>query len=413
MKKVFTLVLFVCLLVSCSNDSDDEIMTQCSVPTNIQFDSTTSESVVITWEDSNAAATYSLEYGVTGFMLGEGIVVTATEASKTLTGLDASTTYDVYVQSICPDNVSMQTTMSSVTTLAAFVVPQFLTNLSDLNLYSGAMEDITPSVYAFEYILATPLFTDNAHKQRLIALPPGTSMDYVDNGFPDFPDNTVISKTFYYNNDERDESLGKKIIETRLLIKQRGTWVLGNYKWNAAQTDAILDDSGSVVPVTYLDDAGETQNVDYEIPSATDCFTCHNNSSNVTPIGPKLRTLNISNQLQELIDQNLLSNLINTNVVSALPNWEDTANFSLEERTRAYFDINCAHCHSPGGNCYPTSNLDFRFETRFDDTNILEHAPSIVTRTQSLIPDYSMPLIGTTILHPEGYTMIEEYINSL
>jgi len=75
--------------------------------------------------------------------------------------------------------------------------------------------------------------------------------------------------------------------------------------------------------------------------------------------------------------------------------------------------MNCAHCHSPGGNCDPISNLDFRYETTFDDTHIFEHRFSIAARTQSLIPNYSMPLIGTTILHPEGFSLIEEYVNSL
>ena len=217
MKKILTILLFTIILVSCNSDSDDVLTPQCSELTNIQFSTTTNECVVITCEDSNASASYSLEYGVSGFVIGEGIDVTTSETTATLVGLNPDTTYDVYVQSICPDNVSMQTSVSSFTTLAAFVVPQFLTNLSDLNLYAGDLEDITPSIYAFEYILATPLFTDYAHKQRLIALPPGTSMDYVDNGFPDFPDDTVISKTFYYNNDERDESLVKKLLKLAYL----------------------------------------------------------------------------------------------------------------------------------------------------------------------------------------------------
>jgi len=412
MKKVISTLLFTLVLVSCFNDADDEFTPQCSEPTNIQFLNTTNESTSISWENSNTVATYSVEYGLSGFVMGTGDIIATTDASITLSGLSANTSYDVYIQAICTDNVSMQTEVMSFTTLPPLVVPQFLTNLSDINLFSGDLADLMPSIYTFEYDLNTPLFTDYSHKQRLIALPPGETMEYIDSGMPNFPDNTVIAKTFFYNNDERDETLGNKIIETRLLIKQSGAWVLGNYKWNDAQTEATLDPTGSTVAFSYVNDAGETQNLNYEIPSAADCVTCHNNNDRITPIGPKLRSMNMNNQLQELIDQSLLSNLTDVSSVTVLPNWEDDR-YTLEERARAYFDMNCAHCHSPGGDCSPESNLDFRYETRFDDTNIFEHRFSIPTRTQTLIPNYSMPLIGTTITHPEGYTLIQDYLNTL
>ena len=34
------------------------------------------------------------------------------------------------------------------------------------------------------------------------------------------------------NNDERDETLGQKIIETRLLIKDSKGWSVADYLWN-------------------------------------------------------------------------------------------------------------------------------------------------------------------------------------
>ena len=110
-------------------------------------------------------------------------------------------------------------------------------------------------------------------------------MNYVDDGLPEYPDHTVIAKTFYYNIDDRDETLGKTIIETRVLIKINGVWELGNYKWNDSQTEAVLDTAGATLPVSWINDSGETNTVDYEIPTSDNCFTCHNNSNIVTPIG--------------------------------------------------------------------------------------------------------------------------------
>ncbi|HAI18227.1 MAG TPA: hypothetical protein DCM10_09505, partial [Xanthomarina gelatinilytica] len=209
-----------------------------------------------------------------------------------------------------------------------------------LNLFTENLNDLTPSDRAFVYNLNTTLFTDYAHKQRLLALPEGTSMEYVDDGFPIFPDNTVMAKTFYYLNDERDATQGKQLIETRILIKKNGVWEMGNYKWNDEQTDAVLDNTTSTEPISYLDNNGNTVNVDYVIPSAQDCIDCHSSSNVITPIGPRLRALNDNNQLENWISNNYLTGLTDASQVSVLPNWEDAVNYTLEERARAYFDMN-------------------------------------------------------------------------
>ena len=295
------------------------------------------------------------------------------------------------------------------------VVAEFMMNLSELNLYTGDLSNLLASEKTFVYEVNTPLFSDYAHKHRLISLPIGTSMEYIDNGFPNFPDNTVISKTFFYNNDERDLSLGKRIIETRVLIKKNGVWELGNYIWNDDQTEAILDESTTTtdVPVSYIDSEGTTNDVSYVVPSSQQCFDCHSNASNVTPIGPKLRTLNFNNQLENLIASNYLSNLEDPTLIATLPNWEDDTNYTLEERGRAYFDINCAHCHIDGGFCQFQSNLRLSYETSFDDSSIYNNRFSITSRMENYIPNFSMPLTGTTMIHTEGYALIRDYINSL
>lgn len=296
------------------------------------------------------------------------------------------------------------------------VVAEFKTNLSELNLYQGELSDLMLSPYAFEYKLNTPLFTDYAHKERLIALPQSTEMEFNGDGLPIFPDNTVIAKTFYYNVDERDLSLGRQIIETRVLIKTNGEWTTGDYKWNDDQTDAILDFNGSTVPVNWTDANGVSQSTEYEIPSNTDCFTCHNTYENITPIGPKLRTLNFSvngvNQIQHFIDNNLLTGLDNLSNVGNIANWEDTS-ASLETRARSYFDVNCAHCHIPGGFCDDLSTLNLDYATSLEDSNIVERKFSISNRISTYLPEFSMPYIGTTLLHTEGINLIQAFLDTL
>lgn len=389
----------------------------CNTVTNIDFTLITDTNASISWEDMNAIGSYEVEYGLSGFSLGSGTTIPVENTNIELTGLSSSTSYDIYIRTICAtDNISSNTDVLSFTTLAIPVVPDFLPTLSELNLFIGDLSNLEITPYGFEYELSTKLFTDYALKQRFVVLPNGEKMTYTGNGLPLFPDNTVIAKTFYYNNDETDLSQGKKIIETRLLIKMNGSWELGNYKWNDAQTEAILDTDGAVVPVTWTNTNGESQSINYEIPSNTDCFTCHNNNSQVIPIGPKLRTLNFdvngSNQLQALIDNNMLEGLTDPSTVNVLPNWEDES-LGLERRARAYMDVNCAHCHSEGGNCAEQSNLRLTYETAFEESGISNSSSSILTRIQNTIPEYGMPLIGTTIIHDEGVAVLIDYINSL
>ena len=124
-------------------------------------------------------------------------------------------------------------------------------------------------------------------------------------------------------------------------------------------------------------------------------------------------SINGINQLQSFIDKGYLINAPAPGEIEALPNWEDDVNYSLEERARAYFDVNCAHCHIPGGFCELQSTLDLAFETDYNDTNIFQRRFSIANRMSNYSPGVSMPLIGTTMVHTEGYNLIQEYLDSL
>ena len=360
MKKLLPYIFVLILILSCKND--DVIIPQCSEATNIQSINITFNSTSLSWNDANDTASFTIEYGVSGFLPGTGALINSAAPNIDLSGLIANTTYDIYVQSVCSTtNLSMQSNVYSFSTLPPLVVPQFLQNLSDLNIYLGDLSDLEPTVYAFDYELSTPLFSDYARKQRIIALPNGTQMEFVNDLLPNFPDNTLIAKTFYYYVDERDESLGKIIIETRVLIKLNGEWQSGNYIWNNEQTDAVLDLDGAPLEINYIDENGDTNQVNYVIPSNQDCFTCHGNAGSLVLIGPKLRTLNFDNQLQDFINNSYISGLTDASTVTSLPSWDDTA-FSREERSRAYFDINCAHCHSVGR--ILRSSIDFTISLR-------------------------------------------------
>lgn len=415
--KIYKLGILISLFCfACSND-DDSLIPQCIAPSGQTETGITAHEATLQWNNTNAANQFKIEYGFSGFAFGNGQTITVNEPTITLTNLQANTTYDYYVVSLCNiNNNSLPSSIKSFTTAAPYVVPQLTAKLSQMNLYQGNLKDLTPSTYVFEYQLSTTLFTDYAHKQRLVALPPGTSMMSNGGGLPEFPENTVISKTFYYNVNDAYLDLGKTIVETRILILKNGIWELGNYKWNATQTDAFLDTDGGIVPLDWIDTQGQAHSVSYQIPNAQDCITCHDNGGTIIPIGPQLRSLNFkvngSNQLTTLKNLDLLDGINNTNALGSLPNWENT-NTTITDRGRAYMDMNCAHCHQPGGFCYPEIPLDLRFETSYENTEIEAYKYAIIGYMSFYNPGVSMPLIGTTMVHQEGYDLIVAYVNAL
>jgi len=296
---------------------------------------------------------------------------------------------------------------------------EFFPKLSQLNIFEGNLSDLNPFEDLMEYDLATPLYTDYCKKKRLLYIPKGKAMKYNGNGLPIFPDSTLLAKTFYYNEDDRSLSLGKYIIETRILIKINGSWKSGNYKWNDSQTDADLiifgQDTIAPISINWIDDKGDKRNVNYQIPSNNECLMCHQVNGNLVAIGTKLRNLNFvykgSNQLQDIIDKGVLKGAPSTSQIKSLPIWDDDS-FTVEERARAYLDVNCSHCHSPMG--YASfKGIDFRYDTPFAETKIQEKKGRILMRFKSLEKDFGMPYRGRTIIHAEGLALLEQYINSL
>ncbi|PHN01608.1 hypothetical protein [Flavilitoribacter nigricans] len=208
---------------------------------------------------------------------------------------------------------------------------------------------------------------------------------------------------------------------TRILIKKNGVWVTGNYLWNAAQTDADLMENTFNPAISFIDENDNTVNISYVVPAKPDCFTCHQNRSQVTPIGPKLRNMNLvangHNQLQSLINRQWLTGIVHPAEIPALPNSKDP-NVSLELRARAYLEVNCAHCHTDDGFCAGPFNPSLRlsYATPFADTQLDDYGSSInyVMDPQRFEEvGFKMPMIGTTVPDDAGINLVKAYIESL
>lgn len=292
----------------------------------------------------------------------------------------------------------------------------FEQNLSFYNIFEGNKADLIPSTDFHLLELSSVLYTDYAHKQRLVKIPEGTEMLKLDDGSIEFPDGTILVKTFFYYNDERNVDLGKRIIESRLLIKEDDVWNVATYQWNDTQDDAILELNGKDTPISWINSDGENISTMYHIPDENECISCHQSNSTMIPLGTKLRNLNrlVERNGQDINQLNHLQSLgiLNSFQVSEITQIENynNLNLSLEERGRAYLEMNCAHCHNPQAwEAAAEQDLDFRYETPLNETGILSER----NRIKNLMSEGEMPLIGTTIIDEEGVDLITDFIDSL
>lgn len=317
--------------------------------------------------------------------------------------------------------------------------------LSEYNFFSGNITDVQAAYGVLKYEPITPLFTDYAEKDRYLWIPPGQKASYIaDNKSLDFPTGSALIKVFYYNNVVNDAVLpnnSTRIMETRVMVKMDSGWEFAEYIWNDDQTEAFLDKTGDGgFKETEWIRNGETRFVNYRFPAMSQCTICHNTGS-FTPLGIKPESINseivyedgIQNQLQKMIDFGYLENSL-PSTITTVADWTDMS-APLEERMRAYIDINCGNCHQDGG------QGDYRgIRLSYTDTNNLDNlgvcidadtpipgltgqkliAPmdinnSIIYFRMAVEGDgqYKMPQFGQSLAHPEGLALMEDWINSL
>ncbi|RDB05175.1 SO2930 family diheme c-type cytochrome [Runella aurantiaca] len=314
-------------------------------------------------------------------------------------------------------------------------------NLSEYGFFQGKIADQLPAEGVVPYQLNTPLFSDYAEKLRFVKLPAGTTVAYNADRVLSFPVGTTIIKTFYYPNDFRNPTAGRRIMETRLLIHEESGWKALEYIWNDNQTDAYLEVAGETKEVSWIHSDGKKRTIQYAMPNLNQCKGCHNQNEKMQPIGPSVRQLNgdfeygeKENQLVHWQKIGLLTELPALTDVPKAPVWNDPASGSLEARARAWLDINCAHCHRNEGPAKTSGLMLNHDETDLTKLGIMK-APvaagrgsggrqySIVPgqpeksillyRMESTDPGEMMPELGRKTTHTEGVALVREWIRSL
>ncbi len=300
-------------------------------------------------------------------------------------------------------------------------------NLSAYGLFNGG----APSENVTAYDLVNPLFTDYAQKQRHVFIPKGKHAQYNDIDAFDFPVGSVLIKTFGYAPDMRMPDTDAYKIETRLLIRKQEGWAAYPYIWNKEQAQAVYAPIGGRQQINAIGMDGEPLAFTYVVPNVNQCKTCHQSGHDITPIGPKARNLNHNQQIESWASLGILRGAPLS--LPSVPKAFDVAG-GLNDRARAYLDINCAHCHKAQGsasnsglwlewgetspvklgiNKHPTAagrgagGFEYVIEPGHANQSILSF------RMNSTKAGIAMPELGRSLAHEQGVQLIDEWIGAM
>lgn len=300
-------------------------------------------------------------------------------------------------------------------------------------------DDLTaqaPAAGVVPYDLNTALFSDYTTKDRFLVIPAGEAMQWQDVDALDMPVGTMIVKTFAYLADRREPDGARDLLETRLLLHRSTGWDAVAYIWNDDDTDAELALAGGTIHAAWIHDDGEPRENDWVVPNKNQCKNCHGEHDEViTPLGPKARHVNRDGQLEAWVEDGMLSGAPDDATTwPKLPAFDDEATGTVDERARAWLEINCAHCHNPTG-AARTSGLDLRIA----QTNPVEYGickfpiaagtgsggrpygivpgdpdQSILQyRIEATDPEVRMPELGRSLVHDEGVALIRRWISEM
>ena len=310
--------------------------------------------------------------------------------------------------------------------------PKFL---SEYGFFKDLKNQI-PADDVHPYSLKSALFSDETDKLRFVFVPKGKKVGYVKNKVFVFPIGSVLIKTFAYLNN--NGPLEAELLETRLLINTNDGWQAISYVWSEDQTDAKRAIAGATIPTKFVNSSGEIINIRYRAPNQNQCKECHQLKKVMTPIGPKARNMDKlvqyeTGEMNQLVYWAALG-WINKNLgSSSISNYADL-NAVLEDRARAYLDINCGHCHIPGGSA-DTTGLYLNYTEQGKERigiykkpvaagrasgnlkySIVPGRPNdsiLLYRMKSLDPGIMMPESGRALSDEIGIKLISDWIDTL
>ncbi len=324
-----------------------------------------------------------------------------------------------------------------------FPAPPAPARLSETGLYAEPLAALRPQGGVLPYDVASPLWSDGARKQRLIALPPGETLGFDPLDAWSLPLGATLVKTFYFPYDQSAPDGERQIVETRLLRRDDDGLTPLVYLWREDQTDAELWSGGTRRAVRFFDTHGDPVHREYAVPNANQCRNCHERGGTMFPLGVMTAQLNREverggarvNQLRWLGGLGALGaagSSLDPPALGALAN--PYAPGPVEPRARSWLHANCAHCHRLGGGagstgltllvgegdathlgvCKPpvaagagTGGHDFDVVPGKPDDSIMPF------RIASTAPNIKMPELPNRVPDPDGLALVRAWIGAM
>jgi len=258
-----------------------EYLDACLQPENVIVSNITDNSVDLMWIEVGDATEWTIEYGITGFTLGEGTIEVDNdgEAGMTISGLDNLSTYDFYITSNCNDsdsNVTGPVTASTVDTycqpeITFSVEPITLVNIANISNVSDALLDGTPAYENFTDMIIEV----NQEGNYSIAIEGNTGGDFENffTVFVDWNQNEILDdESEMYEIGSIENSTGTDAQQATGIIQVPSDAMLGEtrlrvYKnYNVYETDPCASNGFGQVE-DYTINVSEATNEPCEIPS--------------------------------------------------------------------------------------------------------------------------------------------------
>ncbi len=318
----------------------------------------------------------------------------------------------------------------------------FPKKLSDSGLFKSVKGHVVADAL-IPYSVNAPLWSDGAYKERWLALPGESHMEFSHARGWNCPDKTVLVKSFALEM-EQGNPKSRRWIETRFLTNQQGEWFGYSYVWNDEQTDGTLVEAAGMdreytiqVPKSAEHPDGVSKQT-WRYPSRTECMVCHSRAANWVLGLTELQMNKVHNY--GAAEDNQLRTLAHIGALNL--KWSETEKFKslvdpydakqdINVRARSYLHANCAQCHveAGGGN----AQIDLEFTTKPEAMKVFDVVPqhhkfdladakliapghperSVLLYRMSNRQAGHMPPLATSVVDGEAVKMLEEWIKQL
>ncbi len=254
-----------------------------------------------------------------------------------------------------------------------------------------------------------------------------------------FPTDSVLVKTLSLAMEQGNPDSLRRV-ETQILHHNGLEWRPYTYRWNEEQSDAVLVNAAGdeqTFNIADLAAPGGTRQQTWRYSGRGECQRCHNSWSG-PPLAFNTPQLNRHHdydgrpapQLETLAHVGLLNPPVLAENRPRLADPRDTS-AAVDDRARAYLQVNCAHCHRMHAGSAVLSYM--HYDLSFKAMNMVGVRPtqgtfgivaarviaagdpfrSVLLYRLSKLGGGHMPPIGNTEIDREGIDLIEQWIRQV